>query len=58
MKVRLPYCGKKQVGTDRTIANNKPDFITSDNNITGTFMFIDVAITGARNVIKKEAERV
>jgi len=44
----------QQVQTDRTIPNNKPDIIISDNG-KGTCMLIDVAISGDRNVIKKEA---
>jgi len=43
--------------TDRTIPNNKPDIIISDNE-KGTCMLIDVAISGDRNVIKKEAEKI
>jgi hypothetical protein len=44
----------RQVQTDRTIPNNKPDIIIRDNE-TGTSMLIDVAIPGDRNVVKKEA---
>jgi hypothetical protein len=44
----------QQVQTDRTIPNNKPDIIIRDNE-TGTCMLIDVAISGDRNVVKKEA---
>ena len=47
----------QQVQTDRTIPNNKPDIIIRDNE-KGTCMIIDVAISGDRNVIKKEAEKV
>ena len=47
----------QQVQTDRTIPNNKPDIIISDNEI-GTCMLIDVAISGDRNVIKKEADKI
>jgi len=47
----------QQVQTDRTIANNKPDIIIRDNG-KGTCMLIDVAISGDRNVIKKEAEKI
>ena len=47
----------QQVQTDRTIPNNKPDIIISDNE-KGTCMLIDVAISGDRNVIKKEAEKI
>jgi hypothetical protein len=45
------------VQTDRTIPNNKPDIIIRDNE-KGTSMSIDVAISGDRNVIKKEAEKI
>jgi hypothetical protein len=47
----------QQVQTDRTIPNNKPDIIIQDNE-NGTCMLIDVAISGDRNVIKKEAEKI
>jgi hypothetical protein len=47
----------KQVQTDRTIPNSKPDIIIRDNE-KGTCMLMDVAIPGDRNVIKKEAERI
>ena len=47
----------QQVQTDRTILNNKPDIIIRDNE-KGTCTLIDVAISGDRNVIKKEAEKI
>ena len=47
----------QQVQTDRTLPNNKPDIIIRDNE-KGTCMLIDVAISGDRNVIKKEAEKI
>jgi len=47
----------KQVQTDRTIPNNKPDIIIRDNE-NRTCMLIDVAVSGDRNVIKKEAEKI
>ena len=47
----------QQVQTDRTIPNNKPDIIVRDNE-AGTCMLIDVAISGDRNVIKMEAEKI
>ena len=47
----------KQIQTDRTISNNKPDIIIRDNE-KGTCMLIDVANSGDRNVIKKEAEEI
>jgi hypothetical protein len=43
----------KQVRTDITVPNNKPDIIIRDNK-QGTCMLIDVAIPGDRNVIKKK----
>jgi hypothetical protein len=42
------------IRTDRTIPNNKPDFINRDNK-QGTCILIDVAISGDRNVIKKKS---
>jgi hypothetical protein len=47
----------QKVQTDKTIPNNKPDIIIRDNE-KGTCMLIDVAISGDRNVIKKEAEKI
>ena len=47
----------QQVQTDRTIPNNKSDIIIRDNE-NGACMLIDVAISGDRNVIKKEAEKI
>ena len=47
----------QEIQTDRTIPNNKPDIIIRDNE-KGTYMLIDVAIPGDRNVIKKEAEKI
>ena len=47
----------QQVQTDRTIPNNKPDIIIRDNE-KGTCMLIDVAISGDRNMIKKEAKKI
>jgi len=43
------------VQTDRTIPNNKLDIIICEN---GACVLIDVAISGDRNMIKKEAETV
>jgi len=45
------------VQTDRTIPNNKPDIIIRDNE-KRTCMLIDVAISGERNVFKKEAKKI
>ena len=47
----------QQVQTDRTVPNNKPDIIIRDNE-KGTCMLIDVAISGDKNVIKMEAEKI
>ena len=47
----------QQVRTDRTIPNSKLDIIIC-NNKQGTWMLIDAAIPGDRNVIKKEAEKI
>jgi len=47
----------QKVQTGRTIPNNKLDIIMSDNE-KGTCMLIDVAISGDRNVIKKEADKI
>ena len=47
----------QKVQTDRTTPNNKPEIIIRDNE-QGTCMLIDVAISGDRNVIKKEAEKI
>jgi hypothetical protein len=41
---------------DRTIPNNKPDIIIRDNE-KRTWMVIDVAISGDRNVIKNKPRR-
>ena len=46
----------QQIQTDRTIPNNKPDIIIRDNE-KGTCMLIDVAISGDRNMIKKELRK-
>jgi hypothetical protein len=47
----------QHVQADRTIPINKPDMIIRDND-KGTYMLIDVAISGDRNVIRKEAEKI
>ena len=43
--------------TDRTIPNNKPDIKIRDNK-QGTSMSKGAAVTGHRNVIKREAEKI
>ena len=47
----------QQLQTDITFPNNKLDIIIRDNE-AGTCMLIDVSISGDRNVIKKEAEKI
>jgi len=47
----------QQVQTDRTIPNNKSHIIIRDNE-KGTCTLIDVAISGDRNVTKKEADKI
>ena len=47
----------KQVQTDRTVPNNKPDIIIQDNE-KRTCMLIDAANPGDRNMIKKVAEKI
>jgi len=47
----------QQVQTDRTIPIKKPDIIIQDTE-KRTRMLIDVAISGDRNVIKKEAKKI
>jgi len=45
------------VQTDRTIPNNKQDIRIYDNE-KRTYRLIEVAISGDRNVIKEEAEKI
>jgi len=45
----------QQVKNDRTIYK-KPDIIIRDN-VKGTYLITDIAISGDRNVMKNEAER-
>ena len=53
MKVRQPYYGIN----NNNNPNNKLDIIIHDDE-TGTCMLIDVAISGDRNVIQKEADKI
>jgi len=46
----------QKVKNDRIIPSNKPDIIIRDN-VKGTCLIIDNAISGDRNVMEKEAER-
>jgi hypothetical protein len=45
------------VQTDRTIPNNKPGIIIRDNKKRNMYVK-NVAISGVRSVIKKEAEKI
>jgi len=45
----------QQVKTDRTIPNIKPDTIIHYNR-KGRCLLVDIAISGDRNVIKKEGK--
>jgi hypothetical protein len=45
----------QQEQTDRNISNNKMEILIQEND-EGTFLLIGIAISGDRNVIKKEAE--
>jgi hypothetical protein len=47
----------QQVQNGGTTPNHKPDIIIRDNE-KGTCMLIDVAISGDRNVVKKESEKI
>ena len=47
----------QQLQTDISIPNNKPDIIIRDNE-KGTCVVMEVGISGDRNVIKKEAEKI
>jgi hypothetical protein len=55
--VKVTILWNQQAQTDRTIPNNKPDIIIHDNE-KRTCMLIDVAISGDRNMIKKEADKI
>jgi len=54
---KITILWNQQIQTDKTIPNYKPDIIIRDNE-KGTCMLIDVAISGDRNVIIKEAEKI
>jgi hypothetical protein len=47
----------QKVKNPRTIPSNKTDIVIRGNE-TGTRVLINVAISGGRNVIKKEAEKI
>jgi len=47
----------QKIQSDRTILNNKPDIIIRDIE-KEKCMLIDVANSGDKNVIKKEAEKI
>ena len=54
---KITILWNQHMRTDRTIPNNKPDITIRDNK-QGTSMLIDFAISGDRNVIKKEAGKI
>jgi len=56
-EAKVTILWNQQVRTDRTIPNNKPGIIIRDTK-KGTRMLIDVAISGDRNVFKKEAQKI
>jgi hypothetical protein len=56
-EVNVTIMWNQQFQTDRTIPNNKPDIVIRDNDKI-TCMLIDVAISGHRNMVKKEAEKI
>ena len=56
-EVQVTILWHQQVQSDRIIPENKPYIIIRDNE-KGKCMFTDVAISGDRNVIKKEAEKI
>jgi hypothetical protein len=47
----------QQVKTDKTIHNNKLNITIRDGG-KGMCMLIDIAVSGDRNVIKKEAKKI
>jgi len=56
-EIKVTILWNERVQTDRTIPNKKLDIIICDNG-KGTCLLIGVAISGDRNVIKKEAEKI
>jgi hypothetical protein len=55
---RVNMFWNQQVQTDRTIPNNKLDIIVRDNGEKRTCLLRDIAISGDRNVMSKEVEKV
>jgi len=55
--VKVTILWNQKMQTDRTIPNNKPDIITRHNEKVKC-MLIDVAISGERNVFKKEVQKI
>jgi hypothetical protein len=54
---KVPITQNQQVPANRTTSNNKLDIKNHDNE-KGACMLIDVAISGVRNAIKKEVEKI
>ena len=57
LKKKKKKLKKKKKKKKKNYPNNKPDVIIRDNE-KGTCMLIDVAISGDRNVIKKEVANI
>lgn len=53
---KITMLWNQQVQSDRTIANNKPDIMIHVNE-EGSYLPIDIAVSGERNMIKKEAKK-
>jgi hypothetical protein len=47
----------ESTGADRTIPDTEPDITIRDNEGVA-YMLIDVAVSGDRNMVMKEAERI
>ena len=55
---RVNMFWNQQVQTDRTIPNNKLDIVVRDNGGKNTYLVRDIAISGDKNVVSKEVEKV
>jgi hypothetical protein len=55
-KATIILCNQ-EVQTVRTAPNNKPDIIIQYTE-KGTCMFIDVTVSGDRNMVKKEPRKI
>ena len=48
----------QQMQTDRTIPDSKPDIVLCGKKKKGTCLLILVAVSGDRNVIEEEGEKI